>query len=253
MATTTAGTPPRPSASTGRHSQQTSQKRAVCSPCRPLHSSNSNVGHSATASPKKKKRKSAEATRCVCGKKECKQLMGRLESLMKKLGELPKDESLDHVYKHVPLYYCVPAEPKNNPNRKTKLKPSELVKRRDQQTRHDQIVAQFSDNAKERINLHNKPGAKDEDRYSSKTNPKFACIHLHPELLQHFNEQQLNQLPPTIPRALGQKLDKEGTCSFRASDELPSSQSRDYIPLPNYPFLRQMHTLRSWKLGWKCT
>ncbi|KAL7491292.1 hypothetical protein ACHAWT_001053 [Skeletonema menzelii] len=161
--------------------------------------------------------------------------MGRLESLMKKLGKLPKDDSLDHVYKHIPLYYCVPAEPKKNPNRKTKHKPSELVKRRDQQRRHDQIVAQFNDNAKERINLHNKPGAKDEDRYSSKSNPKFACIHLHPEMLQHFTEQQFSQLPQTIPRALGQKLDREGTCSFRASDELPSSQSRDYIPLPNYP------------------
>ena len=168
-------------------------------------------------------------TRCVCGNLRCKDLMKRLQDINK--------SDRGH-FQNVPLYLEVPKPPKVNPNRRTKLRPEEIVTRDDKQKKHQRTCEVLGAAAKERVNAFFKPTEESIELYGSKVKSlQFAIIHLHPRILKLMADGNNGKLPAFIPRALGNELSKEGLCQFRDNDIVPSSMSeeKNYVPLPNYP------------------
>ena len=167
---------------------------------------------SPSKAPVRKKRK--EQTRCVCGKPACDTLMKKLEAL--------NDSSI--------TYFNVPALPK--PILPKARKP-ERIRKKDMIHRHNSHLACLGAEAKRRVELFKQGGP---DRYSDKSYPQFASIHLHPEILkEHLKD---GHLPKEIPGEVGVKLSQEGSCIFKEKDEVPSSEERNFVALPNYPLAR---------------
>ena len=173
---------------------------------------------------RKKARKRKEPTRCVCCDEECDKQMARLKMLNADM----------HVYFNIPE----PPKPVKE-DRKTKLKRSEIQNRTDQQKKHDCFMDALGPDAKQRVERYLSSDDKNVDEsevYSPKSKQEFASIHVHPEILKLVTKTSNGRrtLPKSIPRALGRKLDNEGLCSFKKKDEVPSSTTNDYFPLPNY-------------------
>jgi len=127
-------------------------------------------------------------------------------------------------------YFNVPALPK--PILPKARKP-ERIRKKDMIHRHNSYLACLGAEAKRRVELFKQGGP---DRYSDKSYPQFASIHLHPEILkEHLKD---GHLPKEIPGEVGVKLSQEGSCIFKEKDEVPSSEERNFVALPNYPLAR---------------